>query len=94
MKGMDMKGMDMKGMDMKGMEQKTPTAAKSACDRLKSADMNDPLMQALAQKCREQTQPDGAQGSDHSGHAPPASNPSTPRTPPTDGQPPGGAQHH
>ncbi len=87
-------GMDMKGMDMKGMEQKTPTAAKSACDRLKSADMNDPLMQALAQKCREQTQPDGAQGSDHSGHAPPASNPSTPRTPPTDGQPPGGAQHH
>lgn len=81
--------------DMKGKDQGAPTAAKSACDRLKSADMNDPLMQVLAQKCREQAQPDGARGMNHSSHAAPSSSQPTPGTPPAvEGQPPSVGEHN
>lgn len=52
------------GHDMKNMEQKDragpaadAAARQVACERLESADMNDPLMRALAQKCRNQAQP-------------------------------------
>lgn len=52
------------GYDMKDMEHNdragsaVHSAAKEvACERLESADMTDPLMQALAEKCRKQAQP-------------------------------------
>ena len=82
MKGMDMKGMDMKGMDMKGMDTKhsdheASPAEKIVCDRLKSADMSDPLMQALAEKCVEQAQP-GDQRLNRSSHTTPTLQPATP----------------
>ncbi len=50
-----MPGMDMSGM--KGMDHSTPTATVShaaACEQAKNGNMDDPLVRALAQKCREQ----------------------------------------
>jgi cobalt-zinc-cadmium efflux system outer membrane protein len=66
MKGMDMKDQPGRG-SMKGKESMDhgappkvdPAAVKAACEQIKDADMSDPLMQALALKCREQQQPGG-----------------------------------
>lgn len=61
--GHDMKGMEEIDTSGQGTETKPksdaaqPTDERVACERVESADMNDPLMQALAQKCREQAQP-------------------------------------
>ena len=49
---------DMRGMEtMPQSDAVQPTDEQVACERIESADMNDPLMQAIAQKCREQAQP-------------------------------------
>ena len=82
MKGMDHSGKDMKppagkpGMDMKGMQGKEGmkhdapgaegVAVQATCDGLKNADMKDPLMQALAQKCRSREKSTSAETIDSS----------------------------
>lgn len=60
------------GMDMKGMDHSAPAdpAAAATCDQAKNADMSDPLMQALAQKCREQERPAARQPSSPAGSEP------------------------
>ena len=56
----DMQGMDMQDtpgkeiMDHAAPPKADPAAVKAACDQVKNADMSDPLMQALALKCRKQ----------------------------------------
>lgn len=64
-------GHDVPGMDMKGMDHQSPAAeadaAKAACAQLKSANPEDPLTQALKQKCQENTVPAASQK--HSGHS-------------------------
>jgi hypothetical protein len=68
---------DMQGMDMNGMDHSTAapadSAAAAACAQAKNADMSDPLMQALAQKCREQERRAVKQPSSPAGSAPPPS---------------------
>ena len=55
MKGMDTKGTrGMEGMDQEASPKADPAAVKAVCDQIKTADMIDPLMQALALKCRKQ----------------------------------------
>ena len=64
-----------------------PAAKQVACERLKSADMSDPLMQALAQKCREQSQ----SANPHSGEPKNYRN-ALPNLPTTDAPPDNGEQ--
>ncbi len=86
--GHDMKGMKpMDGSDqsMEAMSEpdaEQPADEKAACERLETADMNDPLMQALVQKCRELAQPGRPSSGDHANHT------STSTTPPATGGPP------
>ncbi len=55
MKGMDTKGKrGMEGMDQGAPPKVDPAALKAVCDQTKNADLSDPLMQALALKCRKQ----------------------------------------
>ena len=71
------------------------SAAKQvACDRLKSADMNDPLMQALAQKCREQPQSANPNGEEHTNYRSSTSNSIAPDASSADGvEQPSSSEH-
>ena len=71
------------------------SAAKQvACDRLKSADMNDPLMQALALKCREQPQSANPNGEDHTNYRSSTSNSTAPDASSADGvEQPSSSEH-
>ena len=112
MDGMDASGHDMETMpkpepvapsvepsadiDKKPMDPAGAAAKRVACEQLKSADMSDPLMQALAQKCREQPQAVNPNKGEHKNYRNASSNLPATDVPPADGgqQPPSSAHTH
>lgn len=84
------------GHDQKQIQNAGSAAKQVACERLKSADMNDPLMQALAPKCREQPQSANPNSEEHTDIRSSTSNSTVPDASSADGaqQPSSSEQAH
>ena len=73
------------GRDKTQIDNAGSAAKQVACDRLKSADTNDPLMQALAQKCREQPPSANPNSEEHTNFRSSTSNSTAPDASSADG---------
>ena len=78
----------------KPMAHAGSAAEQVACERLKNADMSDPLMQALAQKCSEQPQPINPNSGEHKNYHNSSSNLPTTDAPPVNGGQPSSISAH
>lgn len=110
MDGMDPPGHDMETMPKPGtvapsvkpsvdndktlMGHAGSAAEQGACERLKNADMSDPQMQALAQKCSEQPQAVNPNSGEHKNYRNSSSNLPTTGAPPVNGAQPSSSSAH
>lgn len=82
------------GHDRKQIENAGSAAKQVACERLKRADMNDPLMRALAQKCRAQPQSANPNSEEHTNFRSSTSNSTAPdASSADDAQQPSSSEH-